>query len=116
MLCVFRLAFLIVFIRRIGPHLLVHHCLIVLAVKKKTGTEWESLIRRSIMMVLIVRCQCPLNPEPHFPLLPWKSIGPDSAMTTVIISVGAEHIDVAFRMSVIWEMEQSICFFLMGVL
>lgn len=109
MLCVFHLAFLIVFIRRIGPHLLVHHCLIVLAVKKKTGMEWESLIRRSIMMVLII-CQCPLNAEPHFPLLPWKSIGPDSAMTTVIISVGAEHIDVAFRMSVIWEMEQSICF------
>ena len=64
----------------------------------------------------VIRCQRPLNPEPYFPLLPWKSIRPDSAMTTVIISAGAEHIDVAFRMSVIWEMEQSICFFLMGVL
>lgn len=32
-------------------------------------------------------------------------------MTAMMVSVGTEHIDVAFLISVIWEMEQSIFFF-----
>lgn len=35
-------------------------------------------------------------------------------MTAMMVSVGAEHIDVAFLIPVIWEMEQSIFFFFNG--